>query len=75
MTLHYVYRMTNLSSPTQVGLASRSQTLAGWESLVNYPYKTCSNTHPNWSGQYVAACILHCFVTVGVCLLSDTLFT
>ena len=31
-------------------VVSRSQTLAGRESLVNCLYKTCSNTYPNWGG-------------------------
>ena len=33
------------------GIVSRSQTIAGRESLVNCPYKTCSNTDPNWGGR------------------------
>ena len=32
-------------------LVSHSQTLARRESLVNCPYKTYSNTHPNWGGR------------------------
>ena len=39
------------STSVQWFVVSRSQTLAGRESLVNCPYKTCSNTHPNWGGR------------------------
>ena len=43
--------ITVMAALHTVLLVSHSQTLAGRESLVNYPYKTCSNTHPNWGGR------------------------
>ena len=45
----YLVRIVPIQTPYHT-LVSRSQTLAGRESLVNCPYKTCSNTHPNWGG-------------------------
>ena len=43
-------------------LISRSQTLAERESLVNCPYKTCSNTHPPQLGWVISSCTATAFI-------------
>ena len=45
-------------------LVLHSQTLVGRESLMNCPYKTCSNTHPPQLGLVISSCApqsLRCF--------------